>query len=124
MSKLIIKLTTSQLEDNDILSLVAARLYGYFIENSFEDRDKIINLFDDLCTGIEELKPKEERSLSRLGELNELYQTFKIKEYFADIINKLGLDSVIVECPKIREALQNRVQEYLLGIFTIEVSGN
>lgn len=127
MSELEINLTRSQLINNDVLFLVAANLYGYFLDSPCKKREKVCELFSNLFLGIEELAPKEAEHPDRLEELWRLNQTFKIKDYFVEILNELELNSVVVKYPPELGSvalLQNHIQDYLLGIFIIKVSGN
>lgn len=123
MSELIIELTASQVKNNNILSLVDAALYDYFTSNGARKNREVYDLFYDLSCGIEKLAPKIEgyEPSDRLEELRELFQTFKIKKYFIDILDSLGLSRVKLKYPVMLVDDNNGryVHDYLEGVFEI-----
>lgn len=123
MSELKIELTISQISNNDVLSLVAAALYDYFISSSANKDREIYDVFYELSYGIEKLvsKNKGYESSDRLEELRKLSQTFKIKKYFIDLLISLGLDKVELRYPVmfIDDKNKQYIRDYLEGVFKI-----
>lgn len=122
MSELKIELTISQISNNDVLSLVAAALYDYFTSSSASKDREVYDLFYELSYGIEKLVSKDKGYASdRLEELRKLSQTFKIRKYFIDILNSLGLDKVELRYPVMLIDGDNKqyVHDYLEGVFKV-----